>query len=759
MEKLKDLEKEYTHISGEKGNLKQQIELLLQISETAEAEDKEKCILYGEKAEEKAQELGEYQFLKKVYKYLGELHYRQGNLDRAQEYNERLLEFAVDEEDIETIILGKYNIGLIFWKRNDYEKSEKYFLKSLELAEQHGGKKIIARSSTGMGLLSWKQGRYESALEYYQKSLKLSGELSDKKEEAQLHNYIGVIYKNQGNLIAALTHYQESLSTFTELNDSISMSKLLNNIGNLYLMQGSNEKAIDNYLQSLKVSEELGDDHTRSSILNNIGLIYFNMEDYEKSLPYHQQALEIREHMSDKSAVAHSLKNLGLAYQKTDQAENSMDCKMRAVDIEIEIDDKSGLATTYSLIGLSYMDDGDLEQARANYNQSLKLYEELGDKPGTAANLINLGSIHLQLEEYEEAEKTILRGLNLAEETGVESLIKDGYNILSELFEETGDYQKAHDYYKKFTEIRYHLENLESKQHIENIQAKYEFDKREKEAEIYRLKNIELAKANAELTLLKENLEQQVDEGIEELRKKDSLMAAQSRQAEMGKMIGFIAHQWKQPLNSIGLIAQNLADAYDFGELDEEVLEKGTSNIFELVNYMAKTIDDFRNFFRPDTTKTIFDPGKVIETTLKLISRSFDADDIKVNLELAEGCSVEGFPNELSQVIINLLNNAREALEEDNDLLDKQVWVSLHKQDKKVVIKIKDNGKGIPESVLPRIFEPYFTTKLENKGTGLGLYMSKTIINEKMKGDISINCDTGTVFKIELQEKTTKGSE
>ncbi|MDP8220811.1 MAG: HAMP domain-containing sensor histidine kinase, partial [Candidatus Stygibacter frigidus] len=208
------------------------------------------------------------------------------------------------------------------------------------------------------------------------------------------------------------------------------------------------------------------------------------------------------------------------------------------------------------------------------------------------------------------------------------------------------------------------------------------------------------------------------------------------------------------PLNSIGLIAQNLADSYTFDELDEVALVKGTSNIFELVNYMSKTIDDFRNFFRPDTTKTIFDPGKVIETTLKLISKSFDYHDIKINLELEEGCYVEGFPNELSQVIINLLNNAREELETDSDITDKQVWVSLHRQDKKVVIKIKDNGKGIPESVLPNIFEPYFTTKLENKGTGLGLYISKTIINEKMKGDISVNCDAGTVFTIELQGKT-----
>jgi len=754
MEKLKYLEREYMSISGEEDNLKQQIELLLQLSETAEAEDKDKSISYGEQAEEKAQKLEKYELLQRVYKYLGELHFRQGNFENAVGYYEKLRECAFNEEDIETIILGYYNIGLIYWKRNDYKKSEENFLKSLELADKQGEIKIIARSSTGMGLLSWKQGRYELALEYYQKSLELSRELDDKNEEAKLHNYIGVIYKNQGNLVSALAHYQLSLSIFTELSDRISMSKLLNNIGNLYLMQGSNEKAIDNYLQSLKVSEELGDDHTRSSILNNIGLIYFNLEDYEKSLPYHHQALEIRERMSDKSAIAHSLKNLGLAYQKTGQPEKSMECKMRALDIELEIDDKSGLATTYSLIGLSYMDEGDLEQARANYNQSLKLYEELGDKPGTAANLINLGGIHLNLEEYEAAEEITLRGLKLAEETGVETLIKDGYNVLSELFEQTGDYQKAHNYFKKFTEIRYHLENLESKRHIEDIQAKYEFDKREKEAEIYRLKNIELAKANAELTLLKDNLEQQVDEGIEELRKKDTLMAAQSRQAEMGKMIGFIAHQWKQPLNSIGLIAQNLADSYTFDELDEVALVEGTSNIFELVKYMAKTIDDFRNFFRPETTKSIFDPGEVIETTLKLISKSFDADDIEINLELEEGCSVEGFPNELSQVIINILNNAREALEEDNDLLDKQVWVSLIKEDEKVIIEIKDNGKGIPETVLPHIFEAYYTTKLDNKGTGLGLYISKTIINEKMKGEISVNCEAGTVFKIELQAKT-----
>ena len=278
-------------------------------------------------------------------------------------------------------------------------------------------------------------------------------------------------------------------------------------------------------------------------------------------------------------------------------------------------------------------------------------------------------------------------------------------------------------------------------------------------------KNQDLLTAQHSLSNLNRELEQRVLErtaaltretaerlqAMEELRKKDEVLMQQSRQAAMGEMIGNIAHQWRQPLNAVGLLVQDLTLSYEYGNFSKEYLDASTGKIMQLVRHMSQTIDDFRNFFTPDKEKSAFRLGQVVDRTLALIDGSLRDKGIRVEVDLQDDPVVNGHPNEFSQVLLNIVSNAIDAFSTRGSA-DPCLGVRMQTEEGNVVLTIDDNAGGIDEQIIDRIFEPYFTTKEQGKGTGIGLYMSKNIVEKNMNGSLSVrNSPTGAEFRIEVQ--------
>jgi PAS domain S-box-containing protein len=242
-----------------------------------------------------------------------------------------------------------------------------------------------------------------------------------------------------------------------------------------------------------------------------------------------------------------------------------------------------------------------------------------------------------------------------------------------------------------------------------------------------------------DLRRLNESLEQRVQQEVAKNREKDTMLIQQSRLATMGEMMHNVAHQWRQPLSAITLILYNIRDDFEFGELNEESLGKQVALGELLAGKMSSTIDDFRNFFRPDQAASHFNLGKSVQQALHLVEASFNNSHIDVEVEAAEEILVEGFANEYSQVLLNVLTNAKDAVGRRNN--GGKVIIVVERSNGMGVVRIRDNGGGIPEEVLPKIFDPYFTTK--ESGTGIGLYMSRMIMSH-MHGDITArNLDGG----------------
>ena len=236
----------------------------------------------------------------------------------------------------------------------------------------------------------------------------------------------------------------------------------------------------------------------------------------------------------------------------------------------------------------------------------------------------------------------------------------------------------------------------------------------------------------------------------EELREKEQALILKSRQATMGEMIEYIAHQYRQPLNALAIYAQLLQRTFQDGSCTSEYLKQMTEKIMAQIDFMNQTIGDFRNFTKPETETREFSLRETVDKTLALVGYSLKASGIVVETAEREDLKVTGYQNEFSQVLVNILGNAKEALIERN-VVCPRIDIRLFRDGSKSVATISDNARGIPCEAIDKIFEPYFTTKGSSGGTGLGLHMAKTIIEKRMNGKISArNTELGAEFRIEF---------
>ncbi|MBF0539216.1 MAG: ATP-binding protein [Nitrospirae bacterium] len=274
-------------------------------------------------------------------------------------------------------------------------------------------------------------------------------------------------------------------------------------------------------------------------------------------------------------------------------------------------------------------------------------------------------------------------------------------------------------------------------------------------------------KAQQALENFNQNLEAIVAREIEKRRLQENLLIQQSKMAAMGEMIGAIAHQWRTPLTGLALLFDDVKDAYEYGELNQTYLDRAIDESTQLIDFMSKTIDDFRRFYRTDKKKERFNARDAVQETLSLFSAQLRDNDIAVEILCPHNeddlLCLYCYPNEFKQVILNIVNNARDAIIEriekkeiTNGLGKIKIEITAHGN--MVRVSVKDNGGGIKEEIISRVFEPYFTTKGAQKGTGIGLYMSKVIIENNMNGHIQAeNIDDGCTFIIELNRCEVTG--
>ena len=264
-----------------------------------------------------------------------------------------------------------------------------------------------------------------------------------------------------------------------------------------------------------------------------------------------------------------------------------------------------------------------------------------------------------------------------------------------------------------------------------------------------------ILKLNAELEDYKNNLEIKVVEETSKRVEQEKLLMQSSKMAEMGSMLGAIIHQWKQPITIINMLTDIISQDIKTNNLDLTTLEKDIGTIKHRVLLLSSTIDDFKNFFKPDKEIKEFVVKDLIQNVLRVIEHQILKYSATIQIDENSTVTLFGFENELKHVILNIINNALEACNEKSAKtgLQPNIKIDIRENEKDSIIEIADNGGGIPPHIMEKLFTPYTTSKGED-GTGIGLTLAKTIIEDHHKGELKAhNNEFGAVFTIKKKKK------
>ena len=254
--------------------------------------------------------------------------------------------------------------------------------------------------------------------------------------------------------------------------------------------------------------------------------------------------------------------------------------------------------------------------------------------------------------------------------------------------------------------------------------------------ELHNSLEIKIKDKTKELIRLNNSLETKIKQEVENSRKKDQIMFAQARLASLGEMLQNIAHQWRQPLGALMMIIQSFEAKFLAGKLTREFVESRVEDAGKLANNMSETLEDFRTFFDPNKSYKTFRVKNVVVKSVDLSKYQLEKEGVKVDFSINHDIEIYGFENELTHVILNLINNSKDAL--STKKIDKKMIKIIVKDTKKdIIINVIDNAGGIKNDIMPKIFDPYFTIKHKSIGTGIGLYMSKQMVEKHMNGKIT----------------------
>jgi len=267
---------------------------------------------------------------------------------------------------------------------------------------------------------------------------------------------------------------------------------------------------------------------------------------------------------------------------------------------------------------------------------------------------------------------------------------------------------------------------------------------------------IRVEQRTKELQTLNDELQIRINNAVQEVKRQAAIMNQQSRLASMGEILENIAHQWRQPLNSVSWILNDLKIKSELGRKDEIDIDDVIDKINNSIQFLSNTIDDFRRFVDKEDIPHSFNIKNTIESTIKLIGETLEKSNIKIELNCPENINYRGYENDIKHTIMNLINNARDAFE-DRKIKNGKITISVYHKNSELIITVQDNAGGIAKKIQKKIFDPYFTTKHKTKGTGLGLYMSKNMI-ERVHGTLEVisSINKKTTFIIRLPKDGVK---
>jgi signal transduction histidine kinase len=622
------------------------------------------------------------------------------------------------------------------YRKNDPQKGLEYTNAAIHIATKIGFKKGLVKAYIEKKKCYFWLNDYKKARESAVKALQVAKQLNDAHWLVEAYFNVANIDFSLYNYVSALRYYYEALKIAEKQKLSTRLLDIYNDIGIIYFRQSNYAKAEEFYLKELSKSLALSDSGYIAAVYDNLAILFENQKRYDEAFEKHKLALKITESIKDTAGIISSNNNLGLAYKKVNN---------------------------YS-------------EALKHYDVTYKLLLKMRpiDSLWLSYTALNMADTYTKIKEFDKAEKILLIAFNYLNRNNDNVGITDAYQNLFELYQAKGDYKKALSYHLKYVAIKDSTFTIEKAKQVSELQEKYNLDKKDfeieslnqqnkiKESEIKKqriIKNsfialllllIVLVAVIYNRFLIKIKSAEELNKAHDDLKSTQQQLIQQEKLASLGSLTAGIAHEIKNPLNFVTNFSQLSTELLD--ELNESNDEEDKKDIMhhlksnlEKINHHGKRANSIvmsmlQHARGGEGEKQMTDINQICNEFTDLSYQGMRAKVQDFNCTIEKHLDpkipqVNVIPQDISRVILNLLNNAFYASNEKSinmksteNTYSPKITISTLLQDQHVIIKIRDNGSGIPAQVKQKIFEPFFTTKPSGEGTGLGLSICNDII-------------------------------
>ncbi len=633
------------------------------------------------------------------------------------------------------------------------------------------------------------------AIKYSNEAKDLSEKLRYRPGVAYAQKNIGMVYYNQTKYVETIEHWTQSYLLFDSIGDKVNEALLLSNIGSVYMNQGDDPKALEYFFKSLQIAEQNNDDHKVAIALANIGTIYSNNKfTYDKAIEYYLKALTLSEKLDDKNISGGVLVNIGETYMNRNKDDSALYYFKKSLDAYANTEN-----IPYSLndIGKIYTRQGNYSMAKSYHEKALAFAIKLGlqldvtqSYLGIATTDYNNGKYNAALEAYKNAEIT-------ADKMNLKKELRDSYHGLALTYAALNDFKQAFTYQTLFTNIKDTLFNIDVAQKVNNLQTNFEIEKKQGQIDILTkdrsLQKLEILRQKFArntfafslifvfiimFILLKlyrkvKRRTIQLRRSLDELKSAQTQLIQSEKMASLGELTVGIAHEIQNPLNFVNNfsevnteLAEELKQEIDKGNMDQVfVIADAIKENQQKITHHGKRADAIVKSMLQHSRiskgqEESIDINALADEYLRLSYQGLRARNKSFNATLETHFDnkvgkINIVPQDIGRVLLNLFNNAFYAVDEKKkqhpEGYEPKVTLSTKRINDKVQIHIKDNGIGIPQNILNKIYQPFFTTKPTGEGTGLGLSISYDIIISH-GGTLKLNTKEGEFaeFIIEL---------
>jgi len=651
---------------------------------------------------------------------------------------------------------------------NDSPKSFELSKESVKLARSIHYKKGLAHGLKSLAFCFVRVAKNEEAFPLLTEALVLFESLNDLEGLAVVNGYLAIVQRNRGNIGASLELSFKALDLSQKAGHRENEGTDLYQIGVTYRHLGNFEKALDYLYRSLSIYREDKNSLFQSYPINVIGSIYFENGDYTKALELFEEGLTARRASMDKLGEAGSLDNIGLTHFKLGNYSEAISYCQQSFAIAESTGDKRTQSNALLHLADIYKETGDIKKATRFSNESLEIKKSIGDKRREVETLLFLADLHKIVSGDNRVLELLKEALKIAEDLKMLDLLSQTRLQLSEFHKHHGNYKEALMHLDSHIDLEKEFHKNAIAQKVSNLEITHKAEEARKEADTVRQRNEELTRLNEEIEAQRKKLV----ETLADLKATQAQLIQSEKMASLGELTAGIAHEIQNPLNFVNnfsdvnreLIEELKSQKSKLkSEEQDEILNDIDQNLEKILLHGKRADAIVKGMLQHSRMssgqKELTDINALVDEYLRLAYHGLKAKDKSFNANFETDFDhsigkVNIVPQDIGRVILNLINNAFYAVTEIAKLrasrYEPSVTISTRKRNDKVEITVKDNGNGIPQKNLDRIFQPFFTTKPTGQGTGLGLSLAYDIAKAH-GGEIKVETKEGEGSRFIIQ--------